>query len=265
MPRDPEIAADRDPDVDPVRFASRQKSRALQTLDRSRWTRSNAATWRASFGAGIGGQLPDPAQVPRPQRSSPRLRPASRSRPNWRSGSRRRNRSLLSSARRLSTDFSTRDPTSPGDVLGIQAVTGTHRLGRVELEPAGEHGQARPQQPLGLAQEPVAPVDRSLERLLPRGCAPVAGAQGAEPGREPAIERVEAEGVEPDGRELERQWDAVEPRADAQDRGGVRGVDARSRAGRPRRARRTGPPRPSGGGPPAGRRRPRAATAWARR
>ena len=47
-------------------------------------------------------------------------------------------------------------------------VIGTHRRDGVELEPTGEDGQSRPQQALGLAQQLIAPVDRGVERLLPR-------------------------------------------------------------------------------------------------
>ena len=86
--------------------------------------------------------------------------------------------------RRLSTDFSTSDPTSSGISSASSPSAGTDRLRRVELEPAGEHGQAGPQQSLGLAQELVAPVDRALERLLPERHAAVARAQRAEPGGE---------------------------------------------------------------------------------
>ena len=85
-------------------------------------------------------------------------------------------------------------PDELRDLFGVQPVAGAHRLGRVELEATGEHRQAGPQQSLVLAQELVAPVDRALERLLPERQAAVAGAQGAEPGSESPIERVEAEG-----------------------------------------------------------------------
>ena len=126
------------------------------------------STWRASFAPAIGGERrrPSPGAATRSGRLVAGLR--SRSRPNWRSGSRSRNRSAAVSASSLEHGLLDERPDELRDVRGVQAVAGTDRLGRVELEPAGEHRQARPQQSLGLAQELVAPVDRALERLLPR-------------------------------------------------------------------------------------------------
>ena len=106
-------------------------------------------------------------------------------------------------------------PDELRDVRAVQPVTGTHGLRRVQLEATGEHGQAGPQPPLLIAQELVAPVDRSLERLLAGRYAAVPGAERGEPGCEATIERIEAEGVEADRRQLERQRDAVDMGAHA--------------------------------------------------
>ncbi len=116
-------------------------------------------------------------------------------------------------------------PDELGDGLLGEPVVGADRRDGVELEPADEDGQARPQQALGVAQQPIAPVDRGVERLLPRGGAPVAGPEGGDPGGEPLVERLEAERLQADRRELERKGDAIEVRADAEDRGGVRLVE----------------------------------------
>ena len=73
---------------------------------------------------------------------------------------------------------------SPGIASAGSSSSAHTRLRRVELEAAGEHRQPLPQQPLGLAQQLVAPVDRALERLLSRRRAPVARAEAtAEPSR----------------------------------------------------------------------------------
>jgi hypothetical protein len=112
----------------------------------------------------------------------------------------------------------------PGNLLGFQPVAGTDRLSRIELEPTREHREAGPQRSLVLTQELVAPVDRRLERLLAEGHTAVPRTQRVEPGAEPTIKGVQAKGVEPHRCQLERERDAVDMRADAQDGGGVRGV-----------------------------------------
>src|SRR5439155_24562495 len=108
-------------------------------------------------------------------------------------------------------------PDEPTDLLGVETIPGTDRLGSVESEPAREHRQAGPQQTLVRAQEPVAPVDCRLERLLARRHAAVPGAEASDPGTEPTIERVQAKGVEADRCQLERERDAVEVGAHTED------------------------------------------------
>ena len=56
-------------------------------------------------------------------------------------------------------------------VPGCQPVIGADPLDRVQLKPAGEHRQPRPQQPLRLAAQLIAPLDRRSQRLLPAGLA----------------------------------------------------------------------------------------------
>jgi hypothetical protein len=48
-----------------------------------------------------------------------------------------------------------------------QPVIRADTLGRIELKPAGEHGQPGPQQPLGLAAQLITPLDRGPQCLLP--------------------------------------------------------------------------------------------------
>ena len=245
--------------------SSRQKSMAAQMLARSARTRWNSSTWRPSSAPTAEARsATQSACRERTVVSTPASR--SRSRPNWRSGSRSRNRSPLSPLPSLDHGLLDQGPDELRDLLAVQPVPGTDRLRRVELEPAGEHRQACPQQSLGLAQELVAPVDRAFERLLPGRHAAVAGAERPEPGGEardrapsrPRALRRTAASSSASG--MPSTW-----RADAQDRGGVRGVHGEARAARRSRAPRTAPRHPIGGEPPATHLHPRAATASARR
>jgi hypothetical protein len=54
----------------------------------------------------------------------------------------------------------------------VEAVAGADGPGRVETEPAREHGEAPEQDPLLVGQEVVAPVDRRLQGLVAGGGVP---------------------------------------------------------------------------------------------
>ena len=118
--------------------SDRQKSSALQTLARSTRIRSNASTCRASL--------------------APATAASSMIQSRWR---RRQDRLAHLPREPLAAELAKRfeepepvgavalsalqdglldeRPDELGDLLGVQAVAGTHRLRRVELEPAGEH------------------------------------------------------------------------------------------------------------------------------
>ena len=52
-------------------------------------------------------------------------------------------------------------------VLAAPSLT-AHAVRRIEVEPTGEHRQPREQRLLGLGEQPIGPVDRRGEALLPR-------------------------------------------------------------------------------------------------
>ena len=139
--------------------SSRQNSMAAQMLPRSLRIRGNSVDLTGILGRDGVRKVGDPVGVTRPQpvffvrlaepvaaELAQRLEEPQTSPP--------------SSCRRLRTDLSTRDADELRDVRVVEAFAGTYRPGRVELEAAGEHGQALPEPSLGLAQELVAPVDR---------------------------------------------------------------------------------------------------------
>jgi hypothetical protein len=66
-------------------------------------------------------------------------------------------------------------------LVGGQPPIGADAFGRVQLEPAGEHRQPGPQQPLGRAAQLIAPLDRGPQCLLPGGPGAAAPGQQAQP------------------------------------------------------------------------------------
>ena len=63
------------------------------------------------------------------------------------------------------------------DLPGWQARAGANTDDRVFFESPCEHRQPRPQHPLAFVEQPVAPADRRLERLLTGLGATVSAAQ----------------------------------------------------------------------------------------
>ena len=79
------------------------------------------------------------------------------------------------------------------------------RLNVFQRESAGEHAEAPEQRPLVLRQQLVAPVDRSLERLMAgQRCAASAREQREAVG-EPIEDLLDVEDTGADGRELDRE------------------------------------------------------------
>ena len=88
-----------------------------------------------------------------------------------------------------------------------------HRLGREQRPAAGEHGEPRERLLLVGVEQVVAPLDRRAQGLLPRVDA-AAGLQHVEPARE-AVEQLRGrEHAHARGRELERERQLLEPRAE---------------------------------------------------
>ena len=98
------------------------------------------------------------------------------------------------------------------------------RLGRLDVEAAGERGQPPQEPPLALAQQVVAPGDRAAQRLLALGQVARSRGQHAELLLEAAQDRVGRQELRPGRRQLDRERHPVEPGAD---RGDGRGVVVR--------------------------------------
>ena len=105
--------------------------------------------------------------------------------------------------------------------LVAREVGPADRFARVEVEAVSEDAQPPEEHPLGLAKEVVAPVDRRAERPLTRQGRAAPAGQDPEAVLEAGEEVVESEDVDPGGRELDRQRDAIEPATDTRDHLGV--------------------------------------------
>ena len=121
-----------------------------------------------------------------------------------------------------------------GALRDIEAGSAAHGLDRVQLEAAGEDAESAQQHPLVRLEQIVAPLERRLERLLPRRRRATPGAEEPETVIEPVGHRGGTERAEPAGGELEREWQAVEPEADTRDIGRVLLVERESRCCRRR-------------------------------
>ena len=137
------------------------------------------------------------------------------------------------------------------DVEGGEALVGADGLGGGQVATTGEHGEPFEHALLVVEQQLVAPVDDGPQRLLPRqGGARPAGEQ-TEPIVESGGELFEREGSGPGGRELDRQWQTIEPKADVADHvevvlaeldGSSRRPGPERRRARPHRRRRAAAP-----------------------
>ena len=107
-------------------------------------------------------------------------------------------------------------------VAGGQPVIGADALGRVQLEPAGEHRQPRPQQPLGRAAQLIAPLDRGPQRLLPGRPGAAAPGQQAQPVAQPGVDLLRGQHRQPRRGQLDGQRQPLQPAADPGHRRHVR-------------------------------------------
>ena len=156
------------------------------------------------------------------RRASPRL---SRARPLRRdAGQRRRgsSRAVGSAGRRGVPRGDERLLDQPREQVGhlrsFQLFVGAHDLRSLEREAAREDGQAAQQDALRLLEQLVAPVERSLQSLLPRRRGAAACTQQPEAVVEAVGEGVGRKCVDPGGSQLERERQSVEPMADAGNR-----------------------------------------------
>ena len=87
----------------------------------------------------------------------------------------------------------------------------------VDLEPAGKHGQSRPQELLIGREKLVAPVDRPLHRLLARQIASVTRPETQHAFAKASGESADSKRVETHRGQLESQGQPVEPATDLKD------------------------------------------------
>ena len=146
---------------------------------------------------------------------------ARRSRPNWRSGSRIRKRPPRGPSRRFRMDRSTSRATRSGIRAADRTSSEHTSAAEPPFEAAREDGEAAPEESLGVVQKLVAPIDRRIERLLAMRARGIAGSQDPEPSGEAVVEGLQAESVEPDCGELDREGHAVELRAHARHGGRI--------------------------------------------
>ena len=87
---------------------------------------------------------------------------------------------------------------------GQEPLAAAHRLHRLEGGAADEDAQTREERLLVPSEQPVAPVDRRTQRLLPYGQVSPAADEEIESLLEPREERLRGEQLRSRGRELDR-------------------------------------------------------------
>ena len=176
----------------------------------------------------------------------PRARPPSRNRPSKslalasdRAVSRSRNRSAPPASASRSAPNSRSAPSSRyldgsapslqhhglvdeadqrvDDLLARQGAVRAHVLGAAHVERPREHRQPLPQRPLGRRAQPVAPLHRGAQGLVPRAGAAAADRQRPDAGLQLACQLRQRQRAQPHGGELDRERDAVEPPAQPHD------------------------------------------------
>ena len=141
-----------------------------------------------------------------------------------------------------------------GDEIGDQVeqvervdrVVGDDGLGRFERELAREHREALEDDLFPRLKQPVGPVNRSSQGLMTSACRATSLPKQPEPLVHAGEDRGGAHRRDARGRELNRQWDAVEAPTQLTPRPPSSQRSARTRRARPPLARqRDAPPRPA--------------------
>jgi hypothetical protein len=99
-------------------------------------------------------------------------------------------------------------------------AVGAHRLGRLEREVPGEHGEPGEEGPFAWGQRRVAPVDRGPQRPLARRGRAAAGGEQREAVGEAVGDLFRRERPDPRRRQLDGEGETVEAPADPVDGGG---------------------------------------------
>ena len=151
--------------------------------------------------------------------------------------------------RTITIDLSTSPVSSSRVSSSVAPSAAAHAVCRVEVEPTREDRQPHEQGLLGFGEQPVGPVDRRGEALLPGRRTARAAAQKTQPVQAPGHVKA-AHHTHPRRGQLDRQRQAVEPPTDLGDRADRFVGRGRSPAGRPWPGRRTTwwrPRRPAAG------------------
>ena len=99
----------------------------------------------------------------------------------------------------------------------VERVGAAHGFGGVEREAAREHAEAREERLRVGVQQVVAPADRRPQRLLALRRVARAGAEEVEPAAQAVEDLRRRQDLDARRGELDRQWQAVELRADPLD------------------------------------------------
>ena len=113
--------------------------------------------------------------------------------------------------------------------VDVQLVPRAHLLDGVQSGAAQEDGEAPEERPFVIGQQLVAPVDRSAQRLLPLRAIAAAAGEKIQPVAQARQHRLGSEDVDPRRGQLDRQGEAVQPRADLRNGGRILVGDAEVR------------------------------------
>jgi len=105
------------------------------------------------------------------------------------------------------------------DIRAGDLVSRRYGIRRLQCEAAGKDCQAPQDHTLGLREQPIAPVKRRRQCLVPRQRRAAAARQQVETIIEAGRNLFDPERGRTRCRQLDRQWDAVEMSADCDDRG----------------------------------------------
>src|SRR6266487_338847 len=108
-------------------------------------------------------------------------------------------------------------PDQIGDGFARHTFPCTDELCGLELEAPGEHGELSPERPLLNRKQLEAPVDGCLQGLLSLQRGPAPGGQKAKAIVQALENLVWRQRLEPDGCELDREWDAIKALAELSD------------------------------------------------
>ena len=103
------------------------------------------------------------------------------------------------------------------DIVLANLASGADALGRFHRPPTSEDRESHQQAALGIGQQLVAPVDCRLERPLTRDSRPAAAHEQAEAIVQSVANLADRENLHAGGRELNGEWDAVQPPTDISD------------------------------------------------